>query len=526
MKPDRAGRIASSGLPRGARSLLSAILLLGLLAPARADDPSPLKLFEKELVDVIARTERSVVSIARVSTKADAGGERNSDQLDPFGPRRDNDPTSPAYIPADFGSGVILAREKDKSARFVLTNRHVVVGTRRGEAKVDERTRFFVRLASQRVLEARVIAADPRSDLAMLRLDFDGTEVKPDEAPPLALAEQEAKKGQMVIALGNPYAIARDGSASASLGIISNISRRPAPRTTEAFNKDENATIHEYGTLLHVDTRLSLGTSGGALVDLDGKLIGLTTSLAALEGYEKSVGFAIPMDAGMRRIIESLLDGYEVEYGFLGVAPHDARFVDLANVRGQAPQPSAAMVRWIARNSPAQAANIHPGDCILRVNDRPVFSSADLMREVGLLGPDTIATLTLLRPVTEEVSTVRLRLGKWPVYDDSQIIATARRYPPWRGLSVDYPTGRRRFMPGDQPGAWFTQSVAAVVISEVEPQGEAARAGLQAGQFITHVDGEAVTTPAEFHRRIGSGTSPVTLALSNGRRIELAAKAP
>jgi len=517
--------LRSSGLARLGLCGLALALLAASPAPARSDEPSPLRLFEKELTEIIARTEKSVVSIARVDPRADreAGQAREAAQLDPFGPRRDNDPASPAYVPSDFGSGVILAREKDREARFVLTNRHVVVGTRRGDAKVDETSRFYVRLASHRVLEAKVIAADPRSDLAVLRLDFSGGQVKPEDAPPLPLGNADtAKKGQVVVALGNPYAIGRDGSASASFGIISNISRRPAPKSTEAFNKEENATIHEYGTLLHVDTRLNLGTSGGALVDLDGKLIGLTTSLAALEGYEKSVGFAIPIDGGMRRIIESLLAGYEVEYGFLGVAPHDARFVDLANARGQAPQASAAMVRWIARNSPAHAASIRPGDCILRVNGRPVFSSADLMREIGLLGPDATARLNVLRPVSEEVSTVEVRLGKWPVYDDSKILATARRYAPWRGISVDYPTGRRRFMPGEQPGDLFSQYVSAVVISEVEPGSPAAREGLQVGQFITTVAGEPVTTPREFYDRIDSRDGAVPLALSSGRRLELA----
>ena len=506
---------------------LACLMALATPQDISAQDISPLRLFEKELTEVIARTEKSVVSIARVDPRAEREGPRDNNGgagggLDPFGPRRDNDPMSPAYVPSDFGSGVILAREKDKEARFILTNRHVVVGTRRGDAKVDETSRFYVRLASHRVLEAKVIAADPRSDLAVLRLDLMSADVKPEDVPPLPLGDADkVRKGQVVVALGNPYAIGRDGSASASLGIISNISRRPAPKTTEAFNKEENATIHEYGTLLHVDTRLNLGTSGGALVNLDGQLIGLTTSLAALEGYEKSVGFAIPIDSGMRRIIESLLDGYEVEYGFLGVAPHDARFADLAKVRGQVPQASAAMVRWISRNSPAHAANIRPGDCILQVDGRTIFSSADLMREIGLLGPDALARLQVLRPVTGEVSAIEVRLGKWPVYDDSKIVATARRYPAWRGLSVDYPTGRRRFMPGEQPGDWFSQYVSAVVISEVEPNSPAARAGLQTGQFITRVAGTGVTTPAEFYEAAGPREGRVSLHLSSGRDLEL-----
>jgi serine protease Do len=504
---------------------LVGLLTIGLtvvcpISEAFADDPSPLRLFEKELTEVIEKTERSVVSIARV----DPGAPRETNAPnDPFGPRRDADPTSPAFIPSDFGSGVILAREKgDKDARFVLTNRHVIVGTRRSDAKVDEASRFYVRLASHRVVEATVVAADPRSDLAVLRLDLTAANLKAEEAPPLPLGNGDVvKKGQVVVALGNPYAIGRDGSASASLGIISNISRRPASKTTEAFNKDENATIHEYGTLLHVDTRLNLGTSGGALVNLDGHLIGLTTSLAALQGYEKSVGFAIPIDSGMRRVIESLLAGFEVEYGFLGVAPTDARFVDLESADGQAPQASAAMVRWIARNSPAHAAHLRPNDCILQVNERPVFSSTDLMREIGLLGPDAIARLKIWRPLSRELSQVEIRLGKWPVYDDSKIITTAKRHPAWKGLNVDYSTGRRRFMPGDQAGDWFSQYVSAVVIAEVEPGSEAAEQGLTTGQFIASVNGRQVKTPDEFHKAVDGAAGPVALVLNNGRRVEM-----
>src|SRR5262249_42495116 len=130
------------------------------------------------------------------------------------------------------------------------------------------------------------------------------------------------RKGQIVIALGNPYAIARDGSASATWGIVSNISRQAMaegePTDSEARR---NETIHHLGTLIQLDARLDLGTSGGALLNLQGELIGMTTSLAAIVGYEKSAGFAIPFDDSMKRIIESLRQGKEVEYGFLGVTP-------------------------------------------------------------------------------------------------------------------------------------------------------------------------------------------------------------
>ena len=158
-----------------------------------------------------------------------------------------------------------------------------------------------------------------------------------------------------MLSLGNPYAIARDGSASASWGMISNVSRRPAPARQHDLGTPEAKTIHQFGTLLQVDTRMELGTSGGALVNLRGELIGVTTSLAALEGYEQSVGFAIPIDSFSRRVIETLCRGYEVEYGFLGLTPIPV-LPDQLRRDGRFKQLSAVRVEQVIPNSPAAIA--------------------------------------------------------------------------------------------------------------------------------------------------------------------------
>ena len=112
-----------------------------------------------------------------------------------------------------------------------------------------------------------------------MKLDLRKADLNPGSIPVMRLGDAEhLRKGQFAIALGNPYAQARDGSASASLGIISNVSRRPMPPADDRGIASDDATIHHYGTLVHVDTRLDLGTSGGALVNLDGELIGIVPS--------------------------------------------------------------------------------------------------------------------------------------------------------------------------------------------------------------------------------------------------------
>ena len=199
----------------------------------------------------------------------------------------------------------------------------VIAGTAAVANPRSVASQIYVRFGNRRGYHARIIAADPRSDLAVLAVDYAALDMKPEQVKPIPLRTDASalRKGQLVLSLGNPYAIARDGSASASWGMISNIARRPAPIRQRRLSPPKAKTIHEYGTLLQVDTRMELGTSGGALVNLRGELVGVTTSLAALEGYEKSVGFAIPIDSFSRRVIETLCRGYKVEYGFLGLQP-------------------------------------------------------------------------------------------------------------------------------------------------------------------------------------------------------------
>ena len=133
-----------------------------------------------------------------------------------------------------------------------------------------------------------------------------------------------------------------------------------------------------------------MGASGGALLNLDGALIGITTALAALQGYEKSAGYAIPFDAGTRRIIGDMLNGYEAEYGFLGISPEPFRWTDT-----EGRPVTTVRAAHVAQQSPAdqaesptgEPAGLRTGDLILQINGQPVHDVADLMRIIGLLGP-------------------------------------------------------------------------------------------------------------------------------------------
>lgn len=514
----------------GSRRLWSTVPLLGWLIATHAIWPSLLDAqdvdgltaalaVQRTFTRAIKQSEASVVSIARVRRSRVL---TQAPPTNPFGLRFRNrnleterqDPTSSEFIPEDFGSGIIITDPDHNDQRLILTNYHVVRGgPPDGQTRERSLYAIYVRFADKRGYEASILAADPRSDLAVLAIDFAKLGIRSSDLKPIRFAEAPTfQKGQFVLALGNPYAIARDGSASASWGIISNTSRRPAPVAGSRLDPESRRkeTIHHFGTLLQVDTRLNLGSSGGALLNLRGELIGITTSLAALDGYETSAGYAVPLTSATKRIIKSLVRGHEVEYGFLGVQPRDVSPAELHRLSESIAQSSAAMCFQVFANSPASLGGLRPGDVVLSVNGRPVTGRYDLMRMIGELGPGATARLRVWRGRDRSL---RVSLGKWPVYDEDGIIATRPRHRPWRGLLVDYSTARSKFVP------FPYQYYQAVVALRVVPRSRADRAELKAGDFITHVNNTAVRTPDEFYHAVKMLRGNIRLTLVDGRHL-------
>jgi serine protease Do len=460
---------------------------------------SAVAALEQALTQVIEQAEPSVVSVARLRLGPNdlvRGPElRGRAERGPF-----SDAQDPAEIlPNQFGAGVIVAPPQSDE-RFVLTAYHLVRGgPTAGQTGSGDGSTLEVRFPSEHACSATIFAADPRCDLAVLKLDYQQLRLKPAQLRPLSWsAAAPVRKGQFVVTLGNPYWIARDGSASAAWGIVSNLVRRPAALAAQAGGPP---TLFGLGTSLQIEQRLPVGSSGGPVLNLRGELVGLASSLAAIEGYERSGGFAIPLDGTTRWIVETLLAGHEVEYGLLGLTPTKVTLRDgLAEKYGQ---PTAAQVQKLPLGSPAQLAGVREGDFVLAVDGQPTRSELDLMRLATLHPPETPVPVLLVRGGAE--LTLKVKLGKWPVSDEEGIVASVRRHPLWRGLAVDYPTGRKRFFES------VREVPAAVVITEVVPDSPSHTARLQPGEFITHVNNTPVKTPAEFAEAVKSLKRDVTL---------------
>ena len=460
-------------------------LAVGLVRMASAEPAAPSGLevaaaIEETITRAIATAEKSVVAIARVR-RNDREESPIELRTDPFGRyqfQQDPRPIDPEFIPNEYASGVVVDRNG-----LILTNFHVL----------GEESDLYVTTADRRVYQAEIWAADARSDLAVLR-------IKATDLVPITLGDADhLKKGQLIVVLGNPYAIARDGGASASWGIIANLERKAPPQVDEV-SANGKGTLHHYGTLIQTDARLNLGTSGGALLNLKGEMIGLTTALAALSGYEQAAGYAVPMDETFRRVVDTLKQGREVEYGFLGVQPDNLRENDLAaGHRG-------VRVRDVVEGTPARRFGLEKEDVITHVDQRPVFDADGLVLQIGKKAHDAVVRLSVERqgrtiPIDVQLTKYAMR-GR-------RVVSTPA--PQWRGMRVDYASTARDFL--DRGRSRELPAEGCVIVSEINENSPAWREGLRAERAITQVDGVRVTSPKEFHAAVAGKTGPVTLRL-------------
>ena len=481
-------------------------------SPVLAQDapvPAGALALERSLVQVARRVEDSVVAIARYQVASTPPSPNPSDVPPTV------DPDHPDFIPNEYGTGIVVSDPGDTTRRLILTCFHVVTGPPVAAGQ-NPTHKLHVRFSNRRGCPAMILAADPRSDLAILELsptDLEQAGLQARSLKPLNInATPLPPKGRFVLLLGNPFAIARDGSASVGWALISNTRRHAV---TPGNRPGTEHSIHRLGTLLQLDKRLRHGTSGGPVLDLNGRLLGLTTSITPHDGIDTPAGFAIPLDKPITRIINTLRKGLEVEYGFLGVQPDDVSTGQLAGYSGEFDQSGAARAARVFRGSPAERAGIRSGDLILAVDTEPVRDRYELMRHVELVGPGRELAIELWRETTRRRVHVKAKLGKWPLPDRSGMVASKRRHPTWRGLDVDYPTGRRRFVPDS------FEFPRAVVVTAVQPGSSAAESGIEPGDFIESAVGQRTETPADFFRVVNSRRGGVSLKLLDGRQVTL-----
>ncbi|HEY4233235.1 MAG TPA: PDZ domain-containing protein [Lacipirellulaceae bacterium] len=450
-----------------------------------AADQATVAAIERTLVEVIHHAEPSVVAVARSAPQQQSLLAPHADDI--FTDLRQQPVTGE---PSTVAAGVII-----DAAGLVLTE---YLAVREGEQNT-------ITTIDGKTYAATIKAADPRSGLAVLSI-VAAADNKRFHAITFGDASQ-LRKGQFVIAIGNPYAIRSDGEPTASWGIVTNLARKAPPginlNDAPGPNNDYRTTLHHLGTLIQTDAKLGWSAGGGALVNLRGELVGLTTTVATIAGHEQPAGYAIPMDETIRRIIDTLKQGQEVEYGLLGIG------FQTGNTAATGTATAGAVVQQVYPGSPAARAGLQAGDVITQIAGQPVNDVDRLQLLVSRLLPSQQVTIDYLRgnhPATAQASLSKLAVpGKKVVTD---------RPPSWRGIRVDYALALDAATLAEQLAAGALDPAGCVVVSDVAQNSSAWNAGVRPGMFISHVGDQRVTTPGEFRDAVQNADENVNLRLT------------
>ena len=381
---------------------------------------------------------------------------QNGQNLPPhqFSPRREH----------GLGSGVIITKDG-----YVLTNNHVV----------DHANEVKVTLQDGREFTAKVIGRDPKSDIAVVKIDA-------KDLPTVPMADSDkVQVGDVVLAVGNPFGVGQ----TVTEGIVSAKDRG-------------NMGIEDYEDFIQTDAAINPGNSGGALVDIDGRLIGINTAILSRTGGSQGVGFAVPSDLA-HNVMDSLIKYGHVTRGYLGVMIQDvtptlAKEFKLKDSTG-------ALVGDVVPDGPAAKAGLKDGDVVLEFNGKNVTDSRSLKFAVGETKPGTSVPMKIWRDGSTK--TLDIMIKQLP--GSEQLAQTGNESSHDTGTlngvavsDLDQDMRQQFNLPANVKGA---------VITEVKSESAAAEAGLKPGEVIQEINHHPVKSADDAIRLTENATDKHTL---------------
>ncbi|MBC7330624.1 Do family serine endopeptidase [bacterium] len=438
--------------------LLAIITGLLVIHPNRLQSkpqvPSGVEELEKALVEIAKRVEPSVVNISAEKTeKVSVPSPFEEFENDPFFRRFFREfqfpsfPREQVFRRRTLGSGFIVSANG-----YVLTNAHVVEG-------FDEVTVITHSGASYK---GRVVGRDDRSDLALVKIENPGEPLQ----PVVLGTSSNLQVGQIVAAFGNPFGVGQ----SMTLGVIS------------ALNRSQVVEEKSYLNLIQTDAALNPGNSGGPLVNIKGEVIGINVAIASPGAFNVGVGFAIPIDIA-KKLLPQLEKG-KVTRGYLGVRIQSAT-PDMKAIYGAG---EGALVVEVVPNSPADKAGIKEGDIIIRVDNKPIHTDADLVETIAFTSPGTRVTLTVIRDKKE----MRIPVTIGSAEESLEASVSSEK----EGIRVENitPQLRERYR--------ISSGLEGVVVTRVGVESPFYSAGIREGDVIYRINDEKVRNVSEFNNAI------------------------
>ena len=316
--------------------------------------------------------KRAIPSVVNIfTTKAGKLPPNHPLQNDPLFKRFFGDQFSQRQQSSSLGSGVIVGADG-----LVITNYHVV------ESADD----IEVLLSDGRRTKAKVVGGDPETDVALLR-----TELR--ALPAIQFGDADtARVGDVVLAIGNPFGVGQ----TVTMGIVSALGRN-------------QLGINTFENFIQTDAAINPGNSGGALVDAEGRLLGINTAIYSRSGGSLGIGFAIPVSTA-RQVVEQLVATGTVTRGYIGVEPQDVT-PELADAF-KLPRKDGAIIAGVMRGGPAEKAGVRVGDILVEVEGKPVKNTASMLNVIAQIAPSTIVNFKFLRDGNE--INLPIAVGKRP----------------------------------------------------------------------------------------------------------------
>lgn len=407
--------------------------------------PSPLFSLEEAFIKISEEAKPAVVNLSVVK-KARSNFQMFKDESpspfdDFFEDFFDNIP-SKEYNQESLGSGVIIKKEG-----YILTNNHVIKGA----------SSIKVTLLDGRSFGGKVIGTDPKTDLALIKVD-----VKNDLPVAKLGNSDEARIGSWAIAVGNPYGLEH----TITVGVIS--------------AKGRSIGLADYEDFIQTDASINPGNSGGPLINIKGEVIGINTAIVV---QAQGIGFAIPINIATK-VIDSLIKHGKVTRAWLGLFIQDITS-ELAKLLGVAPK-SGVLVSDIAKGSPAEKAGIKRKDIIKAINNKKVTTMRELQQEILKRNVNEVVTLSIIRD--KELITIKVKLGELP---DEPKVARGRDTHYWRGITVQRLTKEiaKYFNLEEEKG---------VIISNIKVNTPASKARLAEGDIIEEVKNKKIKNIEDF----------------------------
>ncbi|QBG48163.1 DegQ family serine endoprotease [Verrucomicrobia bacterium S94] len=380
-----------------------------------------------------------------------------------------SEPETREYQQRGQGSGFIISKDG-----YILTNNHVV----------NNADKITVTLGDGREFEAKLIGTDPKTEVALIKIDGH------EELPVVPLGDSDALRvGEWVIAAGNPFGL----SQTITAGIVS------------AKGRDETG-IAEYGDFIQTDAAINPGNSGGPLLNIDGEVVGINTAIYTRSGGYMGIGFAIPINQAVN-IKEQLIKYGRVSRSVLGVYLQEVD-EDLAATFGL-DQKGGVLINQVVEDSAAEEAGIKGGDIVVEMNGKPVRKLHAFRNRVANTPPNTKIELKIFRDGKYiNISAVTKEMES----DDSGVVAQQNDTFNKLGISVES-------MEGDTARRMGYEGIEGVIITEVERGSAAWNAGLQPGQVITTVNRKPIDSVRAFRKAVSENEGHRILFLITDGRV-------